>query len=152
MQDNDRLWKHKIRLCRKLRLIIKISNKKPPHQRFIVAYYNSHFIKTTRNGIEPSTSAVTGRRSNQLSHRAIKGIYIPSKPHIELLIFRISSTTFFASTPRWSFEKSSIFLMSLASPMSEVFQIRPYESKLSTVSSVILPPLFQTLLVKPSTD
>ena len=39
--------------------------------------------ETTRNGIEPSTSAVTGRRSNQLSHRAIKGIYIPSKPHIE---------------------------------------------------------------------
>ena len=109
-------------------------------------------MQTTRNGIEPSTSAVTGRRSNQLSHRAIKGIYIPSKPHIELLIFRISSTTFFASTPRWSFEKSSIFLMSLASPMSEVFQIRPYESKLSTVSSVILPPLSQTFLVKPSTD
>ena len=40
-------------------------------------------MQTTRNGIEPSTSAVTGRRSNQLSHRAIKGIYIPSKPHIE---------------------------------------------------------------------
>lgn len=58
----------------------------------------------------------------------------------------------FRPTPRRSFEKSSIFLMSLASPMSEVFQIRPYESKLSTVSSVILPPLFQTLLVKPSTD
>ena len=41
-------------------------------------------MQTTRNGFEPSTSAVTGRRSNQLSHRAIKGIYIPSKPHIEL--------------------------------------------------------------------
>ena len=43
-------------------------------------------------GFEPTTSAVTGRRSNQLSHRAIKGIYIPSKPHIELLIFRILTT------------------------------------------------------------
>ena len=31
-------------------------------------------MQTTRNGIEPSTSAVTGRRSNQLSHRAIKSI------------------------------------------------------------------------------
>ena len=28
-------------------------------------------MQTTRNGFEPSTSAVTGRRSNQLSHRAI---------------------------------------------------------------------------------
>ena len=26
--------------------------------------------RTTRKGLEPSTSAVTGRRSNQLSHRA----------------------------------------------------------------------------------
>ena len=27
--------------------------------------------KTTREGLEPSTSAVTGRRSNQLNHRAL---------------------------------------------------------------------------------
>ena len=27
--------------------------------------------QTTRDGIEPTTSAVTGRRSNRLSHRAI---------------------------------------------------------------------------------
>ena len=31
-------------------------------------------MQTTRNGFEPSTSAVTGRRSNQLSHRAIRSI------------------------------------------------------------------------------
>ena len=38
--------------------------------------------KTTRIGFEPTTSAVTGRRSNQLSHRAVESIDIPSKPHI----------------------------------------------------------------------
>ena len=35
----------------------------------------------TRKGFEPSTSAVTGRRSNQLSHRALK--YVPSELHTE---------------------------------------------------------------------
>ena len=58
-------------------------------------------IQTTQKRLELSTSAVTGRRSNQLSHRAIKGIYIPSKPHIELLIFRIL-TTFVFPKPFWS--------------------------------------------------
>ena len=37
-------------------------------------------IQTTRKGLEPSTSAVTGRRSNQLSHRAIL-FGVPSKSH-----------------------------------------------------------------------
>ena len=35
-------------------------------------------IQTTRKGLEPSTSAVTGRRSNQLSHRAISYSIIKS--------------------------------------------------------------------------
>ena len=43
--------------------------------------------KATRMGIEPTTSAVTGRRSNQLSHRAKR--YIPSKLHIEFLLLSI---------------------------------------------------------------
>ena len=40
--------------------------------------------ETTRMGFEPTTSAVTGRRSNQLSHRAKR--YIPSKLHTEFLL------------------------------------------------------------------
>ena len=48
---------------------------------------------TTRMGFEPTTSAVTGRRSNQLSHRAkanpigINSCYqviIPSKPNLKI--------------------------------------------------------------------
>ena len=35
-------------------------------------------------GFEPTTSAVTGRRSNQLSHRAKR--YIPSQLHTEFLL------------------------------------------------------------------
>ena len=36
----------------------------------------SKSLQTTQTGLEPVTSAVTGRRSNQLSHWAIKGIYL----------------------------------------------------------------------------
>ena len=39
-------------------------------------------MQTTRNGFEPSTSAVTGRRSNQLSHRAILKAYTYLQNHI----------------------------------------------------------------------
>ena len=35
-----------------------------------ILIYKLFTNKTTRMGFEPTTSAVTGRRSNQLSHRA----------------------------------------------------------------------------------
>ena len=43
-------------------------------------------MQTTRNGFEPSTSAVTGRRSNQLSHRALFIKDIPSKQHTRIFL------------------------------------------------------------------
>ena len=54
-------------------------------------------------GLEPTTSAVTGRRSNQLSHRAkavpkeltFYQVIIPSKPNLMILI------TMFPVYPSW---------------------------------------------------
>ena len=37
-------------------------------------------------GLEPTTSAVTGRRSNQLSHRALLKRYIYLQNHIQSFI------------------------------------------------------------------
>ena len=37
--------------------------------------------ETTQTGLEPVTSAVTGRRSNQLSHWALKGLYTFKTTH-----------------------------------------------------------------------
>ena len=53
------------------------------------------FTLTTRMGFEPTTSAVTGRRSNQLSHRALLYIqnYIP-KYLISIHHPRITPLTF----------------------------------------------------------
>ena len=38
--------------------------------------YDPMTYETTLKGLEPSTSGVTGRRSNQLSHRAILSIFL----------------------------------------------------------------------------
>ena len=64
-------------------------------------------LQTTQTGLEPVTSAVTGRRSNQLSHWAIKGI-VPSKLHTDLAnlfgqaldrLVAVRFTCYHASTP-----------------------------------------------------
>ena len=52
-------------------------------------------METTQIGLEPTTFAVTGRRSNQLSHWALK-VNIPSKPNIE-----ISSSNQHLPFPLW---------------------------------------------------
>ena len=42
--------------------------------------FNAFLNQTTRMGFEPTTSAVTGRRSNQLSHQAKINIYLKNGP------------------------------------------------------------------------
>jgi hypothetical protein len=45
----------------------------PPHRQTVIKIRSimTGFLWTTQDGLEPTTSAVTGRRSNQLSHWAI---------------------------------------------------------------------------------
>ena len=58
--------------------------------------------QTTRMGFEPTTSAVTGRRSNQLSHQAIfKGMYLQNFTQKE-----VSSKAYLLETSK---DKSSTY-------------------------------------------
>ena len=52
-------------------------------------------------GFEPTTSAVTGRRSNQLSHQAILKIYLQNRKHyiIFLIILQVFLTFWSSSRP-----------------------------------------------------
>ena len=57
---------------------------------------------TTQTGLEPVTSAVTGRRSNQLSHQAIfKGMYLQNFTQKE-----VSSKAYLLETSK---DKSSTY-------------------------------------------
>ena len=55
-------------------------------------------IQTTQKRLELSTSAVTGRRSNQLSHWALFRRYIPSKLHTRNIILYLSPCLVMPST------------------------------------------------------
>ena len=82
------------------------------------------FMLTTQKRLELSTSAVTGRRSNQLSHWA-NSLYVPSKPNTRITFYitflpiqtisghaldrlvAVSSTCYHASTSALSTSSSS---------------------------------------------
>ena len=60
------------------------------------------YTETTRMGLEPTTSAVTGRRSNQLSHRALLHMHLQNYTrNIHHLFFLRPQTPPFGFSPSW---------------------------------------------------
>ena len=53
----------------------------------------------TRNGLEPSTSCVTGRRSNQLNYRAVNGGNNRARTCDPLLVRQMLSQLSYAPQP-----------------------------------------------------
>ncbi len=76
------VWEYKSR-----RILSPVRLPVPPHRLGVLLIIAIIMIAATRMGFEPTTSAVTGRRSNQLSHQAKR--YIPSKLHTEFLLLSI---------------------------------------------------------------
>ena len=73
------VWEYKSR-----RILSPVRLPVPPHRLGVLLIIAIIMIAATRMGFEPTTSAVTGRRSNQLSHWAILQFlesYVPSKLH-----------------------------------------------------------------------
>ena len=62
------------------------SNRRPhPYQGCALPTELQQRVATTK-GLEPSTSGVTGRRSNQLNYRAIYGLDTEALYHIQLTL------------------------------------------------------------------
>ena len=59
------VWEYKSR-----RILSPVRLPVPPHRLGVLLIIAIIMIAATRMGFEPTTSAVTGRRSNQLSHQA----------------------------------------------------------------------------------
>ena len=102
------------------------------------------FLLTTQKGLEPSTSAVTGRRSNQLSHWAL---FVPSKLHTEHADISSNLPLLFKSG---HLESASLLLDEFAPQTHARLKIR---FRKQAYVSVFLPVFhFSPLLVKSSTD
>ena len=74
------VWEYKSR-----RILSPVRLPVPPHRLGVLLIIAIIMIAATRMGFEPTTSAVTGRRSNQLSHRAIRRYYTFKTAYSQIL-------------------------------------------------------------------
>ena len=91
-----RTWTGTVLPPRDFKSLASAYSATPANSYWIIILFVFLKRKTTQIGLEPTTSAVTGRRSNQLSHWAliflkIKGV-IPSKPNTEISLLHPGSS------------------------------------------------------------
>ena len=96
---------------------------------------HAHLRHTTQTGLEPVTSAVTGRRSNQLSHWALRMIaksIVLFKNFIRdfyiITIFMLSDKNYFNYEPNRSF-----FSLLLGKALDLLVHIRSIRHRTSTL-------------------